>query len=87
MSDPIIKIKQLVADQASEFYGKEISVYEFVFAQIDKSDFTVSQIFSDDLSASVLNVNYGHNYIFAYEIHPAAIKPEVKEFIKAMSIK
>jgi hypothetical protein len=37
-------------------------------ARIDKTDFTLYQIFTDDTSVKELDINYGSNFIFAYQI-------------------
>jgi hypothetical protein len=46
-------------------------------AQIDKSDFSIGQLFTDNISSSVLNINYNSNFIFAYQINKSAIKEGV----------
>ena len=79
-------VKQRIAQHASEYYKKKITPYEFVLAQIDKSDFTIAQLFPDDSPSSVLNVNLNHNYIFAYEIHSGAINEATKNIIETIDI-
>eukprot|EP00347_Sterkiella_histriomuscorum_P015219 403357853 len=83
MSDSMMDVKQLIAKHASEFYKTFISPYEFIMAQIDKSDFSITQLFSDSLPSSVLNINLNSNFLFAYQIHPDAINrnrlPEVTD--------
>lgn len=87
MSDTLMDVKQRISQHASEFYKKKITAYEFVMAQIDKSDFTIAQLFADDEPSSVLNVNMSHNYIFAYEIHSGAINQQTKHIIDSIDIK
>jgi hypothetical protein len=65
MSDSIMAIKQKMADHASTFYQTNVGPYDFVIAQIDKQDFSFQQIFPDDSSSSLLNVNSNNYYIFA----------------------
>ncbi len=45
-------------------------------AQIDKTDFTLTQLFPDTSNPEVLNVNSGSTFIFAYEIRPDALNIE-----------
>lgn len=40
---------------------------------MDKSDFSLQQLFPDDISTNVLDVNYNMNFIFAYQINPLAL--------------
>ena len=84
MGDTLMNVKQRIAQHASEYYKKKITPYEFILAQIDKSDFTIAQLFSDDMPGSVLDVNLNHNYIFAYEIHTGAINEETKSLIESV---
>ena len=52
-------VKQHIASRAREFYHQPISPYEMVLARIEKADFSLFQIYSDDLSGKVLDFNYG----------------------------
>lgn len=84
MTDTLMDVKQRIAIHATEYYKKKITPYEFIMAQIDKSDFSILQLFSDDMHSNVLNVNLDHYYIFAYEIHPNAINDETRHIIDQM---
>ena len=46
--------------------------YDFILAQIDKSDFSIFQIFSDDMPSGILSVNTNNYYMFAFQLFPAA---------------
>lgn len=87
MNDSLMNVKQRISQQASEFYKKKITPYEFVIAQIDKQDFTIAQLFQDDESSSVMNINLRDNYIFAYEIHSGALNEDIKAFISSLDVK
>ena len=52
-------VKQQIASHAREYYHKPISPYELVLARIEKADFSLHQIYSDDLPGKVLDFNYG----------------------------
>jgi hypothetical protein len=45
MSDSMLEVKRQIAEHATEYYGKYVSPYEFIMAQIDKSEFTIAQLF------------------------------------------
>ena len=59
-------VKQQMAQHAREFYHQPISPYELILARIEKSDFSLYQIYSDDMPGKVLDFNYGGNFLFAY---------------------
>lgn len=61
-------VKQQMAQHAREFYHQPISPYELILARIEKSDFSLYQIYSDDMPGKVLDFNYGGNFLFAYQI-------------------
>ena len=61
-------VKQQMAQHAREFYRKPISPYELILARIEKSDFTLQQMYTDDLPGKVLDFNYGTHFLFAYHI-------------------
>jgi hypothetical protein len=73
MSDSLMDIKREMADQAREFYKRPITPYHFVIGKIEKSDFSLKQLFSDDSSGSILDFNYNEFFVFAYEINPEAL--------------
>jgi hypothetical protein len=54
----MMDVKKQIAQHAREYYKQPISAYEFVMAQIDKLDFNLYQLFPDDVSTSVLDINY-----------------------------
>ena len=39
MTDSMMVIKQKIAEQVSQYYQERVGPYDFVLAQIDKSDF------------------------------------------------
>ncbi len=73
MSDSMLEVKRQIAEHATEYYGKYVSPYEFIMAQIDKSEFTIAQLFQDTSSSGVLNVNMNSIFIFAYQINKNAL--------------
>lgn len=77
-TDTMMHIKREIASQASEYYEDKVTVYDFVFAQVDKSDFNVVQIFTDDMPAGMLSHNPNHYFMFAYEIPAVVINKNVK---------
>ena len=76
MTDTMMDVKCKIAQHAREFYKQPISPYEFIMAQIDNRDFSLCQIFTDDVSTNVLEISYQQNFIFAYQINPAALNPD-----------
>ncbi len=77
MSDSMMAIKQKIAEQVSQYYQQNIGPYDFVIAQVDKSDFNFQQVFSDDASSSLLNINSNMHYLFALQINPSAKAPHI----------
>jgi hypothetical protein len=73
----MMDVKTEIADYAREFYRKPITPYDFIMARIDNSDFTLHQLFRDDVSTKVFDIDYQTNFIFAYEVPREAINAEV----------
>jgi len=40
-SDPLMLVKQQIAEQATQFYEENVGPYDFMLALIDQSDFTL----------------------------------------------
>lgn len=56
MATTFMDVKETIAQHARVFYGRPVTPYDFVMAQIDKTDFTLTQLFLDNSNPSVLNV-------------------------------
>lgn len=79
--------KERIAQHAREFYKKPISPYELIIAQIDKVDFSLAQLFSDDTDPQVLDVNFSNTFIFAYQINPEALNRSAIPALTAEELK
>jgi hypothetical protein len=73
----MIDVKTQIADYAREFYHKPITPYDFVMARIDNSDFSLFQLFRDDVQTKVLEIDYNTNFIFAYEVPREVLNAEI----------
>ncbi|CDW85002.1 ubiquitin carboxyl-terminal hydrolase family [Stylonychia lemnae] len=87
MSYSVLDAKQIIAKQASEYYQEYISPYEFILAQVSKSDFAITQLFKDSEQSGSLNINFGSNFIFAYQIDKAALNTKVLPKVTDQQIK
>jgi len=56
-----------------------VGPYDFVMMLVDQTDFSIWQLYSDDSSASILNHEKSHFYLFALQIFPAAKNPAIEE--------
>ena len=54
----MMDVKTQIADYARQFYQKPITPYDFVMARIDNTDFSLYQLFRDDTSTKVLDIDY-----------------------------
>jgi len=76
MATTFMDVKETVAQHARVYYGQPVTPYDFVMGQIDKTNFTLTQLFQDTSNPSVLNVQHSTTFIFAYQIHPDALNTE-----------
>lgn len=70
-------VKTQIADYAREFYKKPITPYDFVMARIDNSDFSLYQLYRDDIDTKILDIDYNNNFIFAYEVPREVLNSEI----------
>lgn len=77
-TDTIMDLKSRIAKFASEDYNKFITPYDFILGQISTNNFRLVQLFTDDSHISALDFSYENNFLFAYEIRPEALNPQVK---------
>ena len=73
----MMDVKTQIAEYAREFYHKPITPYDFVMARIDNTDFSLFQLFRDDVQAKVFEIDFNTNFIFAYEVPREVLNAEV----------
>ena len=77
-------LKAYIATQAREFYKKPVTPYDFIIGRVETSDFSLYQLYRDDINVNTLDISYASNFIFAYEV-PRYVLNE--ELIPALSSK
>lgn len=73
-----MNIKMRVAVQASEFYKKSISVYDFVFALIKKDSFHIVTLINEDKVSTLRQLEWNPitEFLIAYEVNRRAMVPD-----------
>lgn len=73
-----MNIKMRVAVEASEFYKKSISVYDFVFALIKKDSFHIVTLINEDKVSTLRQLEWNPitEFLIAYEVNRRAMVPD-----------
>ena len=56
-------------------------------ARIDNTDFSLYQLFRDDVSTKVLDIDYSTNFIFAYEVPREALNVDLIPLLSDQEMK
>ena len=75
--EPLMNIKLRMAVQASEFYKRNISAYDFVLALILQDSFSIVTLINDEAVATFRQLEWNPNtqFLIAFEVNTRALVP------------